>query len=170
MTPSQLTKTYNCFVTLLLGMSVLNLIVAYSAEYFLHIRPCILCIYTRYIYIGLIISTFLAYREFLTQRIALYVIGSVLLSGTLFAIYHTGVENQWWSGTAACYNTLDFSSLEALQTTLEATPYSPCDVVQWRFLGISVTLWNAVWFSAFLMGYMALQYATYRTNRHSLDS
>ena len=152
------TQLYNRFVGVLLGMALLNLVVAYSASYFFNIRPCILCVYTRYIYIALIVIAFSAYRDLLPECIGRWLMGGILLFGTLFGIYHLGVENHWWPGTAACYTTLDFSSLEALHSTLATTQLARCDTVHWRLLGVSATLWNALWFVMFFIGFIVLHH------------
>lgn len=60
-------------------------------------------------------------------------------------VYHTGVEQKWWQGPAACSAGGDLTgSAEDLLGQIMAAPLVRCDEVAWSFVGISMASWNAL--------------------------
>ncbi len=63
------------------------------------------------------------------------------------AVFHVGVEQQWWAGTNACAGTpIDIgqdpgSFIRALQTQ----PLVRCDRPAWTWAGISMTGYNLLY-------------------------
>lgn len=62
------------------------------------------------------------------------------------AIYHSGVEWGLWPGPSSCTAAADIGSLtvQDLMQRIEAAPVTRCDEVAWRFLGLSMAVWNAM--------------------------
>lgn len=129
---------------------------ALIAEKFFNIMPCILCIYERYVYLALVgvaLFTLLTRRlkPLLSIRPFFLLLGLTLLSGAALGLYHLGVEEHWWRGTAACHGVAsNAKTLEEFRAALFAKPPTRCDQVNWRLLGISATWWNLAWFLGFL--------------------
>jgi len=63
------------------------------------------------------------------------------------AIYHTGVERNWWEGPTSCTGGgLGLGDPLAL----EGPPLVLCDVVSWQFLTLSMASWNALFSLVFI--------------------
>lgn len=59
--------------------------------------------------------------------------------------YHTGVEQKWWQGPAACSAGGDLTgSAEDLLGQIMAAPLVRCDEVAWSLMGLSMASWNAL--------------------------
>ena len=77
----------------------------------------------------------------------IFVIGFLLLFVVSISIagYHVAVEHHWVAGPDACAaRKFAQMSLADLTKALLETPPIRCDVVQWRFIGVSLAGWNAV--------------------------
>ena len=114
--------------------------------------PCELCILQRWPHLAAaIIAALLIFADSTLLRWL-----GVLAAGlaTAFAIYHAGVEYQWWQGPTACTGGIDAMltmSTEDLMTKLQSAPVTRCDQPQWYFLGLTMAGWNAI-LSALLTG------------------
>lgn len=113
--------------------------------------PCELCLEQRMAYYwGLPI---LAAILVLWNRIPLtvwYVVmlvaAAIFLWGTYMGVYHAGVEWGFWPGPTACtgVGSTPEMSFDQLSDINSAPKVVPCDVVQFRFLGISLAGYNAL--------------------------
>jgi disulfide bond formation protein DsbB len=113
--------------------------------------PCELCLEQRMAYYwGLPI---LAAILVLWNRIPLtvwYVVmalaAAIFAWGTYMGVYHAGVEWGFWPGPTACtgVGTATPMSFDQLSDINNAPKVVPCDVVQFRFLGISLAGYNAL--------------------------
>ncbi len=130
----------------ILAASVGALAAAYIAEFVFGLEPCILCLYQRVPYAAAGILAILALglpprSGVRTASVALC--GAVFLAGAGVAVYHVGVEQHWWTGTAACAGALPAEmTVEALTAQLAAKPPKPCDQVDWTLFGISFAGYN----------------------------
>ena len=120
---------------------------AWSFQLWGGLFPCEMCLWQRWPhYCALIVA---AFAFAMPPRIAkgLVALAAVLIAISGFiAIFHAGVEYRWWPGVTACTGTLDLSGLtpaERLQRIMN-TPAVPCDVAQWRLVGISLAGFNAI--------------------------
>jgi len=59
-------------------------------------------------------------------------------------VFHVGVEQGWWQGTAECGTTAAGNDLAALKAQIMKQPIVRCDEVAFAVLGISMAGWNAV--------------------------
>ena len=71
--------------------------------------------------------------------------GVVLLASSGLALYHVGVEQNWWASAISCGtntpdNILTMSQFHAL---LKQKSEVSCDDVVWKFFGISMATYNA---------------------------
>jgi disulfide bond formation protein DsbB len=70
--------------------------------------------------------------------------GLIFLIGGGIAVFHVGVEQHWWQGTAECGGASIARTLEELRAQLIGRPVVRCDQAQFHFLGLSMAGWNAL--------------------------
>jgi disulfide bond formation protein DsbB len=123
---------------------------AFAAQYWGGIEPCILCIYQRYAHgtaaaVGLVALALAARPALLRPLVALA--GLAFLTGAAIAVYHVGVEQLWWRGTAECHAPVfdPDMSLEEMRESLLNTRFVPCDQIPWALFGISIAGYNVLY-------------------------
>ena len=132
---------------LLASLGVLG--AAYSSEIWGGLRPCNLCYYQRYVYgtaaalglVGLLVGGRPGLR-----RLVVALAGLTFLTGTAIAVFHVGVEQHWWRGTAGCHAPeLDMSlPIDQLREAMLATDFVPCDEIRWSLFGLSLAGYNVL--------------------------
>ena len=133
---------------LVFAASVLALGAAFVAQYGFGLYPCVLCIYQRWPYVvtgllGLAAAAFVRRQGWRVALLALAGVGFAVGGG--IAVFHVGVEQLWWEGTAACAGPTDTAdSIEAMRAQLLARPAAACDEVPWDLFGISIAGWNVL--------------------------
>jgi disulfide bond formation protein DsbB len=75
--------------------------------------------------------------------IAVGIVAALFIWGSYLGIYHAGVEWGFWPGPTACTGVGTGISFNDLND-INAARVVPCDVVQFRFLGISLAGYNAL--------------------------
>ena len=121
---------------------------ALGSEYIGGLQPCELCLEQRLAYYwGLpILAAILVLWNRLPLTvwyIAMAVVTAIFVWGTYMGVYHAGVEWGFWPGPTACTGTGTGISFDDLGD-INAARVVPCDVVQFRFLGISLAGYNAL--------------------------
>jgi disulfide bond formation protein DsbB len=122
---------------------------ALASQYWGGLYPCVLCIYQRYAYgaaLAFAALAFLLAGSPLGRRLALLGAGLAFLAGSALALFHVGVEQKWWQGTAACHGPqipAEATAQERLDILLNQ-PFAPCDVVPWEVFGISMAGFNVL--------------------------
>lgn len=129
------------------GLGLLTILLAWASQLWGGLVPCELCLGQRLPYYwGL---PLLALVLLLWNRLPLAVwYAGMLAAAAIFAwsiylgVYHAGVEWKFWPGPTACTGdgALDLSQL----SNLNAVKVVPCDVVQFRFLGLSLAGYNVL--------------------------
>lgn len=129
------------------GLGLLTILLAWASQLWGGLVPCELCLGQRLPYYwGL---PLLALVLLLWNRLPLAVwYAGMLAAAAIFVwsiylgIYHAGVEWKFWPGPTACTGdgALDLSQL----SNLNAVKVVPCDVVQFRFLGLSLAGYNVL--------------------------
>ena len=125
-------------------ISVAALASALIAQYGFGLKPCVLCHYQRYAYIAALAFGLLGL--FAAPRLLTGLAGLAFLAGAAIAVFHIGVEQQWWEGTAGCHApalNLD-ASIEELRNSLLNTEFVACDKIAWSLFGISMAGYNAL--------------------------
>lgn len=112
------------------------------------LTPCELCLEQRWAYyVGLpILAAILVLWNRLPLAvwyIAMAIVTGVFVWGTYMGAYHAGVEWGFWPGPTACTG-LGSTDLSFSDLSGEIEAVIPCDVVQFRFLGISLAGYNAL--------------------------
>lgn len=119
---------------------------ALAFQYVGGLLPCALCIWQRWAHGAAIAGAFAgaaAPRPIATLGLAIGILG--LLSGVGIAMFHVGVEQEWWEGLASCgASGSPAASVDELLAAVEGAPVIRCGDVAWSFLGLSMAAWNAI--------------------------
>lgn len=128
--------------------SAAALAVAFVAEYVFLLLPCVLCIWERWAF-GLALAGGLAGLALSRHPAAwrwslrLAILGFLLVMG--ISIYHVGVEQGWWSGTAECSGSIaPGMDREALREAILNAPKVACTDASWSLWGISIAGFNVI--------------------------
>ncbi len=146
-----LTRWWTAFA---LAASLALLGAAHAFERFGGLAPCNLCLKQREVYWGAVAIALVATLWHLvsrgsrgTPRIAAFLLAVVFTTGAVTAVFHMGGENDWWELPAACMGSGDVSLESLAALAMGAAPVKAavyCDVVTWRFFGLSMAGWNAL--------------------------
>ncbi len=119
---------------------------ALLAQFGFGLRPCILCLYQRGPYVLSALLAALALPPACPPRRRLWLLGLCALAFTVnggIAIFHVGVEQHWWHGTAACVPVAPVPTTPAeMMAALSAPPPPRCDQPAWTLAGISMAGFN----------------------------
>jgi disulfide bond formation protein DsbB len=138
-----------------LALAAFSLAMILGALGFEHIgglAPCVLCMDQRYAHGAAIALGLLAAvlgggtaAGSVAGRAALALGLGALLVGAGIAVFHVGVEQHWWQGTAACGSVGQApTDIADLIAQIEKAPVVRCDEIAWAMLGISMAGWNAI--------------------------
>jgi disulfide bond formation protein DsbB len=125
---------------------------AHAFEQFAGLAPCHLCLKQRDVYWFAVAvaapATLWALftRSRGTPRVAAYCLFAIFATGAIVATFHAGVELKWWKGPETCTGGgggIDIAALKAIVGGALVRP-PQCDVVVWKFLGLSMAGWNAI--------------------------
>ena len=106
--------------------------------------PCKLCILQRWPHAFVIAIAFFGIISLKKNWMVLLIALSSVSSG-LIGLYHSGVEQRWWSGPYGCSNLLNHeNNIQNLTTLLLETPVVKCDEIAWSLMGISMAGWNSL--------------------------
>ncbi|HMG51036.1 MAG TPA: disulfide bond formation protein B [Inquilinus sp.] len=132
------------WLTAALGVVVLGTVLA--SQYLGGLQPCELCLYQRWPWAAAIALGLLAALLRPLRRGLVLLAGIVILLGGALAVYHAGVEYQWWPGFTACTSAISFGTGNAasLRDQLLAAPVVRCDVPGFVLFGISMAGYNAI--------------------------
>jgi len=75
-------------------MSLIALIIAYTAHYFGHIPPCHLCVYQRYLYQGIMGLSVMYWLKPVWGKQILWGQVALLSVGCVISVFHSGLEQQ----------------------------------------------------------------------------
>ncbi|MBE7732968.1 disulfide bond formation protein B [Devosia faecipullorum] len=142
---SPLDKIAAC-AAFLLGLAAI--LGALGSQYLGGLQPCELCLEQRLPYywgLPLLALVLLLWNRLPLPvwYVAMAIVAALFAWGAWLGIFHSGVEWGFWPGPTACSGTgaglnLSLDSLNDLQ------PVIGCDVVQFRFLGLSLAGYNAL--------------------------
>jgi disulfide bond formation protein DsbB len=144
----------NPAVTAALAVAAVGAATILGALFFqfgLNIQPCPLCLEQRFAYyvgvpLALMIAVMAARNEYRPAFLAaLAILALLFLANSAFGVYHAGVEWTWWPGPQDCTGPVTgFGKAGDLLSQMEKTVVVRCDVVQFRFLGLSLAGYNAI--------------------------
>jgi disulfide bond formation protein DsbB len=107
--------------------------------------PCEMCWWQRYAHIAALALALLALllaRTGAGRALVALAALAILTSGGI-GFYHAGVEAHVFKGVTQCTATATHGSAAQLIDQIMSAQVA-CDVVQWRFLGLSMAAWNAI--------------------------
>jgi len=139
-----LSKVTNYFLAILL-VNILVILSALFIEFFLKVKPCILCIYQRYPYY---IITFLSLIYFLKKDLKIILILLIILTSLAsitLSTYHVGIETGLIKETTSCKTSLNNNlSKDAILKQLESNLASSCKEVNFKLFGFSLASINII--------------------------
>ncbi|MSO14262.1 disulfide bond formation protein B [Rickettsiales endosymbiont of Trichoplax sp. H2] len=145
---SYISKLLNKRIVILL-LSIVPLLVVYSSELFFEVKACRLCLYQRIPYFIIVITILLTFSPFfknISFKIINLILEISLIIGFSIAIFHYGVEKKIFKFNSKCTNNLsNAENFEDYKKMLVNQDYVLCDQVSYEFLGISMSLWNAIY-------------------------
>jgi len=127
-------------------LGVLAILLALASQVFGGLVPCELCLEQRLAYyygLPLLLAVLVIWNRLplTVWYVAMLIVTAIFVWSTYMGAYHAGVEWGFWPGPTACTGigeAMDFNALSNL------TPVIGCDVVQFRFLGLSLAGYNAL--------------------------
>lgn len=133
---------------LVAGFSLCALCLAWLAQYGFGLAPCELCLYQRDAYwvaIALSVAAILVAGKPRWRRLLLAGTTFALLVGAATALYHVGVEQQWWQGSGGCVGG-GFAGLSGadLEAAILNAPVTRCDEVAFSLFGVSMAGYNGL--------------------------
>ena len=139
-----MSKVTNYFLAILI-VNILVILSALFIEFFLKIKPCILCIYQRYpYYIIILLSLIYFLKKDLKILLILLIILTSLASITL-STYHVGIETGLIEETTSCKTSLNNNlSKDAILKQLESNLASSCKEVNFKLFGFSLASINII--------------------------
>lgn len=129
------------------GLALSALCVAWLAQYGFGLAPCHLCLWQRGAYwaaIVLSLAAIFAGRSRRRQASLLALVGIAVLTGAGIALFHVGVEQQWWQGSGACVGGVAGLSGADLEAAIMNAPITRCDEVAFEMFGISMAGYNGL--------------------------
>lgn len=162
-------RQHSTAAALTLGGMVLVIAMVLGFEHIGGYIPCKLCLEQREPYYAAMPLALIAFVVALrggpdrASRGLLALVGLLLLYSAYLAVYHVGVEWQWWAGPNDCGVAADGLSpnVSDLLADLSRTQPPACDEAAARFLGLSFAGWNVLASSGLAL--IALGGATHRS-------
>ncbi len=127
-------------------LGLVTILGALGSQYIGGLQPCELCLEQRLPYYWglplLALVLILWNRLPLTAwYVAMTIVAALFAWGAYLGGFHSGVEWGFWPGPTACTGVGNDLSMDMLN---DLQPVIGCDVVQFRFLGISLAGYNAL--------------------------
>ena len=134
---------------MLLALSVAVLAAVFIAEYGFNLKPCALCIWQRWFWVGAaglsLIGMIGPLKTPAIKPVIHSLIALVLVSGAGLAFYHAGVEYGFLPGPSGCSGAVATpQSVTDLLSAANTTRVVPCDQAAFVFLGISMAGYNGL--------------------------
>ena len=139
-----MSKVTNYFLAILI-VNILVILSALFIEFFLKIKPCILCIYQRYPYyiIALLSLIYFLKKDLKILLILLIILTS--LASIILSTYHVGIETGLIEETTSCKTSLNNNlSKDAILKQLESNLASSCKEVSFKLFGFSLASINII--------------------------
>jgi len=122
------------------------LVSALGSQFIGGLTPCPLCIWQRWPHAIAVVIAALGLTLLSRHSRPIAGLGGVaMLVGAALALYHTGIERDWWEGPDTCTSG-DITNLSAdqLMAQIMSAPLVRCDEVQWDLFGLSLASWNGL--------------------------
>lgn len=135
--------TRNQLILVAAGGSAALLLGALAFQYLGDLAPCKLCIWQRWPHLGAIL---IGAAALVIGLRLLPLIGAGMAATTAgIGIYHTGIEQAWWSGPDTCTSgDIGGMTADQLFDQILSAPVVQCDQIAWAMWGLSMASWNAL--------------------------
>ena len=138
-------KKYNITSPLYLSLYGLSvLLCAYVYEYGFGYLPCEVCVYQRLPWVIVIVLSTLAFLCKDKAKTLLYLSALTLALGACLAVFHAGVEYDFWKGLDSCSSVISLDIGRGLLDSLGTQTIPRCDKASWTLFGISMAGYNAM--------------------------
>lgn len=124
--------------------SALMLLAAFGFQYIGGLAPCAMCLWQRWPHAAAVAIGALGLA---IPSALLAGLGALAMFGNAgIALYHTGVERDWWEGPASCSGGagLGGGDIGDLLNPDIGGGIVMCDEVAWEMLGLSMASWNGL--------------------------
>ena len=137
-------KVTNYFLAILL-INILIILSALFIEFFLKIKPCILCIYQRYTYYIIILFSIIYFLKKDLKILLILLIILTSLVSIILSVYHVGIETGLIEETMGC-KTLSNNNLskDAILRQFESNLAASCKEVNFKLFGFSLASINII--------------------------
>ncbi len=134
------------------------LMAAFGFQYLAGLLPCAMCLWQRWPHVAAIALG--ALGAAIPSAFIAFLGGLTMLGNAGIALYHTGVERDWWEGPTSCTSgggqSVTDMSIEELLNPNTGPQLVLCDQVSWEMFGLSMASWNGIacvvlaliWFAA----------------------
>lgn len=125
-----------------------SLAIAFISQYGFGLIPCELCVWQRWPYaVGLALAAApVLAPERVSKLAVVLLLGGAALSfeiGAGLAVFHSGVEFQWWTGLQSCAGAaVDGESFQDFMSRMSDAPPPSCEARAPFFLGLTMANWN----------------------------
>ena len=129
-------------------LGVATILAAWASQVIGGLQPCELCLEQRMAYyygLPILLVVLITWNRLplAVWYIAISIVAALFAWGTYMGVHHAGVEWGFWPGPTSCSGTgLDISFGDL--NNIDANRVVPCNVVQFRFLGLSLAGYNAL--------------------------
>lgn len=129
-------------------LGLVTILAALGSQFIGGLVPCELCLEQRYAYyygLPILLAVLITWNRLplAVWYLAMAIVTAIFIWGTYMGAYHAGVEWGWWPGPTACTGVGESFGFDALSNLNDAHVVG-CDVVQFRFLGLSLAGYNAL--------------------------
>jgi disulfide bond formation protein DsbB len=138
-----LNKVTNYFLAILL-INILIILSALFIEFFLKIKPCILCIYQRYTYYIIILFSIIYFLKKDLKILLILLIICTSLVSIILSVYHVGIETGFIEETMSCKTLNNNLSKDAILKQFESNLASSCKEVNFKLFGFSLASINII--------------------------
>ncbi len=142
MTSRLLTSSY--VMSLVAITALVALATAWVAQYGFDLFPCELCLYQRLPYMGIVALAGLSTLPVVdpeARRLAAYIAALLFATTAGVAVFHVGVEQEWWAAACAPTDAAAFS-FDDIRSALQKPGQPACNDIPFTLFGISFAGYN----------------------------
>jgi disulfide bond formation protein DsbB len=124
--------------------ALMALITAWVAQYGFGLFPCELCLYQRLPYMGIVALAGLSTLPVVdpeARRLAAYIAALLFATTAGVAVFHVGVEQEWWTAACAPTDAAAFS-FEDIRSALQKPGQPACNDIPFTLFGVSFAGYN----------------------------
>jgi disulfide bond formation protein DsbB len=143
-------KLFNCRLFVfgsIIGISIVALAGALVGQFVFDLPPCHLCILQRIPFVAVIILGLIGLFWARSRLVMMSLSAVAFFVNSGIALYHTGIERNWWSESSGCAVNFDFEqSAQSLMEQITSAQVESCATIPWAdpILGLSMANYNVL--------------------------